>query len=223
MAWEGVELSGSEEGDGCVMWLTTPVVLREGGRGGGSVCYLYCCVWACTNHSFYLNHTAMLSSYCWNEPPTWQRYGTHRHPEKCSGVKEEMRRNWRGGNNRRTESEGRGTDSQRKPYQVVWFPCAAGRPWRSPPSAGHLDCRELLDLLWMEEETEGGIGGRRWSGQLVLLIKAQWSKQDHLLAGARTGSHRGVWASLCCKPPVDFNVSKCPNRDQPERVQHTLW
>lgn len=99
------------------------------------------------------------------------------------------------------KSEGgkKGTDTQRKPYQVVWFPCAAGRPWRSPPSAGHLDCRELLDLLWMEEETEGGrdrgMWGRGWSGQLVLLIKAQWPKRDHLLAGARTGS-----------PPLSFNV-----------------
>lgn len=65
----------------------------------------------------------------------------------------------------------------------------------------------------------------------MLLIKAQWPKQDHLLAGARTGSRRCVSTSFCsvsvqpalhCKPLVDFNASKCSNRDRTERVQHTL-
>lgn len=150
-----------------------------------------------------------------------------------------MKQDSRGGEKEKAgKSEGRnkGTDTQRKPYQVVWFPCAAGRPWRSPPSAGHLDCRELLDLLWMEEETEGGrdrgIGGRERSGQLVLLIKAQWPKRDHLLAGARTGSRRCLSTSFCsrsvqpalhCKPLVDFNASKCSNRDRTECVQHTHY
>lgn len=81
----------------------------------------------------------------------------------------------------------------------------------------------------MEEETEGGrdrgIQGRGWSDQLVLLIKAQWPKRDHLLASARTGSRRchsasfgcvSVQPALRCKPLVDFNAPKCSNRDWAE-------
>lgn len=48
------------------------------------------------------------------------------------------------------------------------------------------------------EGRDGGIGGRGRSGQLVLLIKAQWPKRDHLSAGARTGSrHRCLSTSFC--------------------------
>lgn len=77
----------------------------------------------------------------------------------------------------------------------------------------------------------GGIGGRVQSGQLVLLIKAQWLKQDHLLADARTGSSRCLPTSLCsmslqqalhCKPLVDFNASKFSNRDWTESSTHTM-
>lgn len=84
---------------------------------------------------------------------------------------------------------------------------------------------------WRRRQKEGGIGGRGQSGQLVLLIKAQWPKQDHLLAGARTESRCCVLTSFCsvsvklalhCKLLVDFNASKCSNRDRTERVQHTL-
>lgn len=65
-------------------------------------------------------------------------------------------------------------------------------------------------------------GGREQSGQLVLLIKAQWPRRDHLLAGARTGSRRCLSTSFCStslqrtlhrKPPVDFNTSKRSNKD----------
>lgn len=85
---------------------------------------------------------------------------------------------------------------------------------------------------WRSRQKEGGIGGRGQSGQLVLLIKAQWPKRDHLLAGARTGSCRCLSTSFCsvsvepviyCKPPVDFNASKCSNRDRTDSVQHILW
>lgn len=74
-----------------------------------------------------------------------------------------------------------------------------------------------------EEEggREGGTGGRKQSGQLVLLIKAQWTVRDHLLAGARTGRLCCLSTSLCsmlvqlavrCKPLVNFNADKCSNR-----------
>lgn len=43
----------------------------------------------------------------------------------------------------------------------------------------------------------GGDRGRGRSGQLVLLIKAQWPERDHLLAGARTGSHHCLPLSFC--------------------------
>ena len=80
---------------------------------------------------------------------------------------------------------------------------------------------------------DSGVGGREQSGQLVLLIKDQWPKRDHLLAGARTGSRRCLSASFCsmsvqqalhCKPLEDFNAAKCSNRDQIESlIYYILW
>lgn len=73
-------------------------------------------------------------------------------------------------------------------------------------------------------------GGREQSGQLVLLIKAQWPRQDHLLTGARTGSRcclstsfysMSLQLSLHCKPLVDFNTSKCSKRDWTGCLAHT--
>lgn len=55
----------------------------------------------------------------------------------------------------------RGEDTPRS-YQVVWFPCAAGRPSQSLPWADHLGCRELLDLLREGTVRECG-GNKQWS------------------------------------------------------------
>lgn len=46
----------------------------------------------------------------------------------------------------------------------------------------------------------------------MLLIKAQWPKRDHLLAGARTASFCSVSVQPA-QPLVDFNAPKCSNRD----------
>lgn len=78
---------------------------------------------------------------------------------------------------------------------------------------------------------DGRVGGREQSGQLVLLIKAQQPEQDHLLAGARTGSHCCPSASFCyvsvqlalpCKHPVDFNAAKHSKRDQNKSLKFTM-
>lgn len=56
-----------------------------------------------------------------------------------------------------------------------------------------------MDRVGGDEGWDRGVEGRGRSGQLVLLIKAQWPKQDHLLVGART------W-----RPLLSFSVKdKC--------------
>lgn len=56
----------------------------------------------------------------------------------------------------------RGEEDTPKSYQVVLFPCAAGRPSQSLPWVDHLGCRELLDLLQEGMVRECG-GNEQWS------------------------------------------------------------